>query len=230
MVSGKANSSSRGSDCRSEIAGSKEPAKGDSRRAGRPKRKAAPLDQTSLHDLALSYVARFATSGARLETYLRRKLRERGIAEDGEGASAEIDVPALVGRMIELGYLDDDAYARMRSRDLRARGYGARRVEQALWAAGIDDDLRDRHRPSEAASRRAAMLMAQKRRIGPYGHNWADEAADPAQQHKAREKAIAAMLRAGHELAHARFILDAADIVQLEEWLAEAEADAEQEE
>jgi len=229
MVSGKANSSSRGSDYRSEIAGGKGAEPDDSGRAKRPRRKALPLDQTSLHDLALSYVARFATSGARLETFLRRKLRERGIAEDGDGTSAEIDIPALVERMIELGYLDDDAYARMRSRDLRARGYGARRVEQVLWAAGIDDDLRSHHRPSEVASRRAAMLMAQKRRLGPYGNRHADEAGDAAQHHKAREKAIAAMLRAGHDVAHARFILDAADIAQLEEWLTEAEADAEQE-
>ena len=37
-----------------------------------------PLDAPRLEELALAYVARFATSAAKLETYLRRKLRERG--------------------------------------------------------------------------------------------------------------------------------------------------------
>ena len=36
-----------------------------------------PLDAPRLEELALSYVARFATSAAKLDDYLRRKLRER---------------------------------------------------------------------------------------------------------------------------------------------------------
>ncbi len=44
----------------------------------RPDRKPSPLTATRLQDLALSYVARFATTRAKLEAYLVRKLRERG--------------------------------------------------------------------------------------------------------------------------------------------------------
>jgi regulatory protein len=96
-----------------------------------------PLDRGALRDLALHYAARFATTGARLEAYLSRKIRERGLAEDAMGGWCEIDIPALVARLVELGYVDDDAYARMRSRDLAARGYGGRRVEEALRHAGV---------------------------------------------------------------------------------------------
>jgi len=102
------------------------------------KRKPRPLDATSLRDLALSYVARFSTTGAKLEQYCARKLRERGVAEDEDGRAVELDVKAMVTQFVELGYIDDDAYARSKSRDLTARGYGARRVEQALYAAGVD--------------------------------------------------------------------------------------------
>jgi regulatory protein len=203
MVSGKANSSSRGRDP-------------DGRKRAKP-----PLDEAALRDLALSYAARFASTGARLEAYLARKLRERGVAEDADGRTAAIDVPALVARLVELGYVDDAAYARMRARDLGQRGYGARRVEQALWAAGVDEEIRADTAPGEAARRRAAVLMAQKRRIGPFGAA-ADEDADPLGLRKAREKAVAAMLRAGHDYEHVRFILDCTGMAAIAQWLDEA--------
>ena len=64
-----------------------------------------PLDQSSLEDLALGYLARFATSSTKLENYLHRKIRERGVAED----AGPLDVARVVERMQELRYLDDEA-------------------------------------------------------------------------------------------------------------------------
>lgn len=190
----------------------------------RRERKSRPLDETSLRDLALSYVARFATTGAKLEGYLARKIRERGVAEDEDGHAQDLDVTGLVTRFVELGYIDDDAYARGRSRDLTARGYGARRVEQALWAAGVEEQLRSDNAPGEGQSRRAAALLAQKRRFGPFGIA-PEEDAPPDQRHKLREKQVAAMLRAGHLYEHVRFILDASAEDEIEEWVQEAEDD-----
>lgn len=194
------------------------------RREPRAPKKSRPLDAAMLRDLALSYAARFATTGAKLEGYLARKIRTRGVAEDDDGRTIELDVMDLVTQMIELGYVDDEVYARGRSRDLTARGYGARRVEQALWAAGVEEEVRENNAPSEAQSRRAAVTLAQKRRFGPFGAA-PDENADPAIRHKAREKQVAAMLRAGHLYEHVRFILDAAASEEIEEWLLEAEDD-----
>lgn len=231
MVSGKANSSSPGSDRRSERASARRSESGaDSggeSRAGRRSR--PPLDGTGLRDLALAYAARFATTGARLEAYLARKLRERGAADGRDGQPAAIDIPALVADLARLGYVDDAAYARMRARDLGARGYGGRRVEQALRAAGVGAGLRGEHAPGEADNRRAAALFARKRRFGPYGFA-AEGDSDPLALHRRREKAIAAMLRAGHELAHARFILDAAGTGEIDDWLAECAAEEGREE
>lgn len=219
MVSGKDNSSSSGSGFRRGGAGDGAAGARFGASKRREKKPPRPLDQTSLRDLALSYVARFATTGAKLEAYLARKMRERGVAEDDEGRGAQIDIPAIVARMIELGYVDDEAYARMRSRDLSQRGFGARRIEQALWAAGVAGQTRADHAPHEAERRRAAAQLGAKRRLGPFGQS-ADD--NPLERRRRREKAIAAMLRAGHELAHARFILDAADIAEVEEWVAAA--------
>ena len=180
-----------------------------------------PLGEAQLRDLALHYTARFATTAARVEAYLVRKIRERGLAEDGDGRIIAVDVPALVARLVELGYVDDDAYARMRARDLGGRGYGARRVEESLRHAGVGEALRTVHAPGEAASRRAAALMARKRRIGPWGQPLDDALA----ARKAHEKAVAAMLRAGHQYDHVKVILAAAGPEDVEEWLAEAAAD-----
>jgi regulatory protein len=205
MVSRKANSSSSGSHDGQDA----RPARRERQRVARP------LDESGLRDLALHYAARFATTGARLEAYLARKLRERGVVDE-----AAFDVPALVARLAELGYVDDDAYARMRARDLAARGYGARRVEETLRHAGVAQTIRQTHAPGESASRRAAALMAQKKRLGPFGAPPADS--DPLARRKAHEKAVAAMLRAGHQYDHARFILAAGAPEDVDEWLAEA--------
>ncbi|MFM7349836.1 MAG: regulatory protein RecX [Erythrobacter sp.] len=174
-----------------------------------------------MRDLALHYAARFASTASRLETYLARKIRERGLAQDADGRVIEPDLKTLVARLGELGYVDDDAYARMRARDLGGRGYGARRVDETLRHAGVGEGLRRAHAPGEAESRRAAALMAAKRRLGPFGAGGDDEG-DPVARRKAHEKAVAAMLRAGHQYEHARFILAAASEEDVAEWVAEA--------
>jgi regulatory protein len=181
----------------------------DHRSARRQKRAPSPLDTSRLEELALGYVARFATSTAKLEAYLRRKLRERGWAGEGEP-----DLPALVGRYVELGYVDDAEYARARAGGLLRRGYGPRRIGQALRAAGIAEDIREDVRASEAEERRAALAMARKRGFGPFGPEPPDRAR--------REKQIAVMLRAGHPLDSARELVDAESVEAAEDWAAGA--------
>lgn len=171
-----------------------------------------PLDAARLEELALAYVARFATSAAKLEAYLRRKLRERGWAEEREA-----DPRALVERYVGLGYVDDAAFARARSGGLLRRGYGQRRIDQTLGAAGISSDIREETRASEAEARHAALAMARKRRFGPFGHEAPDR--------QRREKQLAAMLRAGHALDSARELVDARDVEQAEEWACELDDD-----
>lgn len=172
-----------------------------------PKRAPKPLDAARLEEFALAYVARFATSAAKLEAYLRRKVRERGWA----GTDAP-PVAALVERFVSAGYVDDRAFAITKAGGLLRRGYGGRRIDQALGAAGIGEDLRQEARGSAAAQRQAALALARKRRFGPFGVDAA--ASDRAR----REKQVAAMLRAGHPLDSARRIVDAEDVGALEEW------------
>ena len=176
------------------------------------RRNPRPLDALRLEELALAYVARFATSAAKLEGYLRRKLRERGW--DGEGAAP---VAEIVARFVAAGYIDDAVFARARTGSLLRRGYGVRRIGQALDAAGIAEDVRAEVRAAPAEQRRAALALARKRRIGPFGPDGADRAL--------REKQLAAMLRAGHPLDSARELVNAPSIAAAERWAAELDGE-----
>ena len=160
-----------------------------------PRKPRPPLDAARLDELALHYVSRFATSRAKLATYLGRKIRERGW--DGDPPA---DIAALVDRLSRLGYVDDAAFALAKSRALTSRGYGAGRVRQALYGAGIgDEEAAPARDHASARSVDAALHFARRRRIGPYAGGDMDQ--------KARERALAAMIRAGHNFALAKAIV-----------------------
>jgi regulatory protein len=162
---------------------------------GKPRKERPPLDGHKLDEMALVYVGRFATTRAKLAAYLRRKLRERGWA--GEKAP---DLESIVERLAELGYVDDAAYALSKSRALTGRGYGSRRVRQSLRAAGVgEEDSQAAHELAEGGAVEAALRFARRRRIGPFGERSADRLA--------QEKALAAMIRAGHSFTLAKAIL-----------------------
>jgi regulatory protein len=156
------------------------------------------MDAAGLERLALRYVERYATTRAKLATYLQRKLRERGWREDEPPA-----IEALVERFAALGYVDDRGFAAARAASLARRGYGERRVIQALNAAGIsEEDAEPVRAELRDAAEAAAMAFARRRRIGPF----ADRPADREQRHRM----LTAMLRAGHSFELSRSIVDAA--------------------
>lgn len=180
----------------------------------RQRRALPPLDERRLRELALRYVGRFATTRSKLRAYLKRKMRERGW--DGEH---QPDLEAIADRFAEQGYIDESGYALGKSRGLSGRGYGKRRIAQALRVAGIEEQDSEAaldHADAEAVA--AALRFAEKRRMGPFA---AAKAADP----RVREKALAAMLRAGHPLGLSRAILALSPGTEIdEEALEEAAA------
>jgi regulatory protein len=171
-----------------------------------------PLDAAQLDALALAYVARFATSGGKLSAYLARKLRERGWQEDAPPP----DLAALVERLAAQGYIDDAGYALAKGQGLLRRGFGARRIEGALMQAGIAAEIREAARGDETERRRAALEFARRKRFWPYAEARSLDRAT-------REKQVGAFLRAGHPLAYARRLADAASLEDAESWADEDE-------
>lgn len=185
--------------------------------SNRQRRPVRPLDEQGLNNLALRYVERFATTRAKLRSYLDRKVRERGWK-----GNSPADTEAIAEQFAERGYVDDAGYALAKSRSLAGRGYGKRRLSVALRLAGVEDADSDAARAyADEEAIAAAVRFAQRRRIGPFARS---EAADPAE----RDKAIGAMLRAGHDFAIARAIVamppqEGADAEALAKELAEAQ-------
>lgn len=131
------------------------------------------------------------------------------------------DPAQISARFAELGYIDDEAYARSRSGGLLRRGFGPRRVSQDLYAAGIDEQIRRDLTPDEGAIRYAALAMARKRRFGPFSTG--EQPLDPKQAQDRKQKQIAAMLRAGHGFDTVSAIMDARSVTAAEDWAAEAQ-------
>lgn len=163
------------------------------------RRERPPLDLAALERLGLRYVERFAMTRGKLADYFRRKLRERGAVEgfDTEG------IAPLVEKFARLGYVDDASWAGSKAGSLTRRGYGPRRVGDALKAAGIDPDLAAAVAPGEDEAQAAAETYARKRKFGRFGDGEADR--------DTKRKQLAAMLRAGHGFEVARRILDASE-------------------
>ena len=163
-----------------------------------PRRPPPPLNPAALEQLALRYVERFATTRGKLADYLRRKVRERG----WEGAPEDLgaDPTGVAERMAALGYVDDRGWAEARASSLGRRGLGAARVSGALRAAGVAEADREAVAPDVAARAvDAGLRYAKRKRLGP----WAAAVPDRA----GREKALGAMLRAGHPIDLSRRII-----------------------
>ena len=167
-------------------------------RDDRRRREPRPINAAQLQELALGYAARYATTVAKLRRYLVRKLRERVWT-----GSEPADIEALIGRIAASGYVDDRAYAILKTRELTGRGFGERRVRSALSAAGVAPD--DRGVVEDASPFVAAIAFARRRRFGPFARDGV--VADPVR----RRRELAAMARAGHDFDVAQRVLAAVD-------------------
>lgn len=171
----------------------------------RRERQTKPLDQARLSDLALHYVARYATTRHKLLVYLARKVRERGWGEDGSP-----DLEAVADRLVELRYIDDTAYAHSKANSLKRRGLGERRISTGLRASGIAGDLASAVSQTEAdEAMMLAAVHARRKRIGPFADSPGDD--------RIKARWFGSLLRAGHRADQARalFALSRAEAEQV---------------
>jgi regulatory protein len=184
------------------------------------RRSAGPVpDETSLHEAALYYLARYAATEAGLRRVLDRRIerwaRRAAIAVgDGEtiaaqAAGARAVVDDVVARLVAAGAVNDAAYAESRSRSLLRAGRSRRAVVAHLATKGVDPATVRSVLPDDVQSElAAALVLARKRRIGPFrmGHG-----PDDAE----RQRELGILARAGFPQDVARRAL-AMDIIQAE--------------
>ena len=123
----------------------------------------------------MNYLARYASTEAGLRLILHRRIdrwaREAAGQDDvsGKAATAKAAVASVIARMTELGLLNDAAFAESRARGLALNGRSRRAITARLMAKGIDADSARAVLPEgENAELISALILARKRRIGPF--------------------------------------------------------------
>lgn len=164
----------------------------------------SPPDEASLRTAALAHLARYAATTTGLRRVLLRRvdrwaatLPDRDEAEDAIRA-ARSAVDQVIARMVELGAVNDAAFAQSHAQGLRRSGLSTRSIAARLAAKGIGAEQSRASLPADPdAELAAALILTRKRRIGPFR-----TAAEPGPEERRREFAILA--RAGFESGVAR--------------------------
>lgn len=172
------------------------PSGDDDPRARRPREAPAPtLD--SLREAALRYLARHAATETSLRQVLTRRVDRWARAQPDPEAAADTlpaarqAIEAVIARLVELGAVNDAAFASTRGLGLLRSGVSRRGVAARMAVKGIDPAEAIAALPEDADSElAAALVLARKRRIGPFSANETD---DP----DARRRAFGILARAG---------------------------------
>jgi len=164
----------------------------------RPPTAPKPPDPATLQEAALVYLGRYAATEAGLRRVLLRRVERWAQAQpDADAATpavaeARAAIEALIVKLVGLGAVSDAGFAQTRARSLVRSGRSRRAVQAALVAKGVAPELaRDATGEDDAAELAAALVLARKRRIGPY------RAAPPPDPRAARHREMGMLARAG---------------------------------
>jgi len=172
-------------------------------------------DPAALREAALAHLARFGTTEHGLRQVLTRRIRRwaqraaaAGLDEHEAARTIAALMPAIadiVADMARLGAVNDAAFAQSRTRTLTRSGRSGRAIGAHLAARGVSESLRAEALDARAegfggdADLMAALVLARKRRIGPF----ARPGTAPRDAAQDRTRAFGAMARAGfsHDIA-----------------------------
>ena len=150
----------------------------------------------SLHEAALNYLARFAATEAGLRAVLNRRIDRwaRATAEADPAprvAALKQDARQIAARLVASGLIDDAAFALSRATGLLRAGRSRRAVAAKLVEKGVGGELARAALPDDPdAELNAALVLARKRRIGPFRRG---DTPDPA----GKRRELAVLARAG---------------------------------
>jgi regulatory protein len=148
--------------------------------ASRPSRPAGPApNDAALHEAGLAYLARYAATEAGLARTLERAVdrwARRAMADGGEAdavaaqaAQARGAVRGVVARLAAAGAVSDATFAASRTRSLVRGGRSRRAVAAHLAAKGVGAaTAREALEAEETDELAAALVLARRRRIGPF--------------------------------------------------------------
>jgi regulatory protein len=146
----------------------------------------SPPDATALHEAALAHLARYAATRAGLVRVLDRRVDRWARAAGPEAAAGVVGalretVRAVVAQLAAAGAVDDVAFAASRATSLARAGRSRRAIAAHLAARGVAGEQARAALPDDPdAELAAALMLARRRRIGPFRS--ADRPADPKRE------------------------------------------------
>lgn len=176
----------------------------------RPKR----LAIEDLEQIALDYLARFASSRKRLEDMLTRRVRRSAHFHKDDPAILLAAIPNVIAKLERHRFIDDTAFAAMKAASLTRRGTSKKQVGMRLTQLGIEPEIRAKALETLEEEfgnddEAAAIAYAKRRRLGRYrARHIAGE-----QRVIQAKRDLSAMARAGFSFDLAKRILgNVADI------------------
>lgn len=150
---------------------------------------------TYLENAALYYVQRYAATTASLRRVLQRRVQKaRHAYPDFDAAPCAAWIDAVIGKFVQLGYVNDAAYAEQKVQSLRRKGVSAKVISVKLREKGVSADIMQDDETELTAARR----LVKRKRLGVYRTRAVDNAA---------QKDLAALARAGFSHAIAKAAL-----------------------
>lgn len=177
---------------------------GQDRKAPRPKKPPRKVSPRYLENAALHYLKRYAATQSQLKRVLLRRVDKSLRFHGGERSEALGWVDALLSKLVQGGYLNDEAYAGMKAHSLRASGRSSRVIAQKLRMKGVSADVVTQKladATAELSEEEAARIWARKKRLGPFRTK-------PETREDNRKRDLAALARAGFSFGIAKKVID----------------------
>ena len=169
--------------------------------AGRPSK---PMTEKRLGNMIQYYLERYDQPAAHVRRHFLRKITQSAREHQTDTAALTEALDANLARLVSGGTINDARVAENLIRSGRQRGWAERRIKLASASKGIPRDVIDGlMKTSEDAGtdRAAALLMARRRRIGP----WRTGVDSP----ELRRKELAILARGGFSYGVARDVVGA---------------------
>lgn len=165
------------------------------------------LSLARIENIARFHIERFATTSTHLRRVLARRAERARRIHGGDSTQVSAWINEVVDRLVRLGLINDEQYAKDKVASLRRLGRGPGRIGALLAAKGVPRTTIARAlaeaaegAAGEDASLPAALAYVKRRRFGVFGKT----AGDKLERARKYTRELAAMGRAGFSYAVAR--------------------------
>lgn len=174
------------------------------------------ITESYLHNSGLYYLQRFSASKNHFRSVMMRKIYKSCLHhEDQDKDKCAEMLDNLIEQFIKSELLDDETYTKSLINTLRRKGLSKRAIITKAQTKGVAPEQATRileehdlthHETQREADIKAAILLARKKRLGPF-HRPTKELDEEAQA-KLKTRQLSAMARAGYSFEISKHIFD----------------------